>query len=69
MTFSAQMHRMAEKRLPFERLVVDASLALEIFQVRGKGIQVSSVYVCNICNYIIGLLVTRSKFQHTYVFA
>ena len=43
MTFSAQMHRMAEKRLPFERLVVDASLALEIFQVREKGIQVSSV--------------------------
>ena len=43
MTFSAQMHRMAEKRLPFERLVVDASLAPEIFQVRKKGIQVSSV--------------------------
>ena len=38
MTFSAQMHRMAEKKLPFERLVVDASLALEIFQVREKSI-------------------------------
>ena len=34
MTFSAQMHRMAERKLPFERLVVDASLALKIFQVR-----------------------------------
>ena len=33
MTFSAQMHRMAERKLPFERLVVDASLALQIFQV------------------------------------
>lgn len=33
MTFSAQMHRMAERKLPFERLVVDASLALKIFQV------------------------------------
>lgn len=37
MTFSAQMHRMAERKLPFERLVVDASLALKIFQVKGKG--------------------------------
>ncbi len=34
MTFSAQMHRMAERKLPFERLVVDAALALKIFQVR-----------------------------------
>ena len=32
MTFSAQMHRMSEKKLPFERLSVDASLALEIFE-------------------------------------
>ena len=38
MTFSAQMHRMAERKLPFERLVVDASLALKIFQVRERGI-------------------------------
>jgi len=44
MTFSAQMHRMAEKRLPFERLVVDASLALEIFQENGyKVSQIPSI--------------------------
>ena len=39
MTFSAQMHRMAERKLPFERLVVDASLALKIFQVKLGRIQ------------------------------
>ena len=32
MTFSAQMHRLAEKKLPFQRLSVDASLALEMFR-------------------------------------
>ena len=32
MVFSAQMHRLAEKRLKFERLVVDASLALHMFE-------------------------------------
>ena len=31
MTFSAQMHRLAEKKLPLERLTVDASLAQEMF--------------------------------------
>ncbi len=30
--FSAQMHRMAEKKLKFERLVVDAAFALEMFK-------------------------------------
>ncbi len=32
MVFSAQMHRMAEKKLKFERLVVDAAFALEMFK-------------------------------------
>jgi len=31
MAFSAALHRMAEKRIPFERLTVDAKLALEMF--------------------------------------
>jgi len=31
MVFSAQMHRLAERNLPFQRLSVDASLALEMF--------------------------------------
>nr|ACO11499.1 Mitochondrial 39S ribosomal protein L39 [Caligus rogercresseyi] len=32
MSFSAYMHRLAERELPFERLVVDASVALRIFE-------------------------------------
>jgi len=32
MTFSAQMHRLAEAKFPFERISVDASLALKIFE-------------------------------------
>jgi len=31
MVFSSVMHRMAERKLPFERLTVDGSLALEMF--------------------------------------
>ena len=41
MTFSAAMHRTAEKRLPFERLVVDAAVAMEIF--RDNGHKVSQI--------------------------
>jgi len=32
MVFSAQMHRLAEKKLPIERLSVDQSLALKMFE-------------------------------------
>ena len=32
MVFSAQMHRMAEKKLPFQRLTVDAKVAEEMFE-------------------------------------
>ena len=32
MVFSAQMHRMAERKLPFNRLTVDAKVALDMFQ-------------------------------------
>ena len=32
MVFSAAMHRLAEKELPFERLDVEADLALEMFK-------------------------------------
>ena len=32
MVFSAQMHRMAERKLPFQRLTVDAKFAEEMFE-------------------------------------
>ena len=32
MVFSAQMHRMAGRKLPFNRLTVDAKVALDMFQ-------------------------------------
>merc|ERR1719384_1297716 len=32
MVFSAQMHRMAEKKLPFQRLTVDAKVGEEMFE-------------------------------------
>ena len=31
MVFSAQMHRLAERKLPFQRLTVDAKVALDMF--------------------------------------
>jgi threonyl-tRNA synthetase len=45
MVFSAQMHRMAEKRLKFERLVVDVSLAVKMFEDNQyKSAQVRSTH-------------------------
>jgi len=44
MVFSSVMHRMAEKKDPFERLTVDASLALEMFsENQYKHSQVPSI--------------------------
>jgi len=44
MVFSAIMHRMAEKKDPFERLTVDASIALEMFsENQYKHSQVPSI--------------------------
>lgn len=44
MVLSATMHRIAEKNLPFERLVVDASLAKEMFaENRFKAKQIPSI--------------------------
>lgn len=44
MVFSAQMHRLAERKLKFERLVVDASLALEMFKDNQyKSAQIPSI--------------------------
>lgn len=44
MVFSAQMHRLAERQLKFERLVVDASLALKMFEDNQyKSAQIPSI--------------------------
>lgn len=44
MVFSAQMHRLAEQRKPFERLTVDATLALDMFsENQYKTTQIPSI--------------------------
>merc|ERR1712154_71965 len=44
MTISAAMHRLSEQHLPFERLVVDASLAKEMFEDnKHKSLQIPDI--------------------------
>jgi threonyl-tRNA synthetase len=58
MVFSAQMHRLAEKKLKFERLVVDASLALEMFKDNQyKSAQVWPVSWCQCKGQLAGCTV------------